>query len=438
MGGAIRPKTGNNHTLKRGTTMKKTILQLTAALLLAGTAGIANAADCKVTVGLVMELTGPAGEYGQAGAKSVEMAFKDINDAGGVHGCDLVTDTRDSQSAGNVAVDAATQLVQVKKVPVIIGGIISSVSIPILTSVTGPAKIVQVSPASSSPTLTQLGRDGKTNGIFFRTITSDALQGVAAAKYAIDSGFKKLAIVHVNNDFGVNMEQEFARAYKKLGGTIVSVTPYNEKQSSYASEVTAAMAGSPDGLYLISTPVDGATIARTWISQGGVQKFLLNDGMNSPDFIDSVGADYLKDAYGTSSGTSPTKSTDYFMKNYKAFSGIEPSNPAADRSYDAGAIVGLAIAIAGSEDPAKIKEAMYKAVDPKGEPIYAGKEEFAKALKLIKDGKPIRYEGVIGPVSFDQYGDITGPFRLWKIKDGKVETSGEMSTDDVNKLKSQL
>ena len=64
---------------------------------------------------------------------------------------------------------------------------------------------MQVSPASSSPTLTDLGRDGKTNGMFFRTITSDALQGTAAAKYAIDQGFKKIAIIHVNNDFGVDM-----------------------------------------------------------------------------------------------------------------------------------------------------------------------------------------------------------------------------------------
>ena len=419
--------------------MKKTMLQLSAALLLCGTAGSAFAADCKVTVGVVMELTGPAGEYGQAGAKSVEMAFRDINEAGGVNGCDLVTDTRDSQSTGNVAVDAATQLVQVKKVPAVIGGIISSVTIPILTSVTAPAKIVQVSPAASSPTLTQLGRDGKTNGIFFRTITSDALQGVAAAKYAIDSGYKKLAVINVNNDFGVNMEAEFAKAYKALGGTIVSQTPYNEKQSSYASEVTAAMAGEPDALYLISTPVDGATIVRTWISQGGVQKFLLNDGMNSPDFIDSVGAEYLNEARGTSSGTSPTKSTDYFTKNYKAFSGgIEPTNPAADRAYDAGAIVGLAIAEAGGPDPAKIRDAIYKVVDPKGEPIFAGKDEFAKALKLIKEGKPIRYEGVIGPVNFDQYGDITGPFRLWQIKDGKVETTGELSADDVAALKEKI
>ena len=229
----------------------------------AGRAGLpAMAADCDITVGVVMELTGPAGAYGQAGAKSVEMAFRDFNDAGGVDGCKLVTDTRDCQSQGNVAVDPATQLVQVKKVPVIIGGIISSVSIPILTSVTAPAGVVQVSPASSSPTLTALGRDGKTNGVFFRTITSDALQGTAAAKYALDQGLKKLAVIHVNNDFGVNMVREFTAAYEALGGTIISTTPYNEKQASYQAEVTAAMAGEPEALYLVSYPVDGATIAR--------------------------------------------------------------------------------------------------------------------------------------------------------------------------------
>ncbi len=106
--------------------------------------------------------------------------------------------------------------------PVIIGGIISSVTIPILTAVTAPAKVVQVSPASSSPTLTELGREGKTNGIFFRTITSDALQGVAAARYALDKGLKTIAIIHVNNDFGVNLAKEFSAAYTALGGTIVT------------------------------------------------------------------------------------------------------------------------------------------------------------------------------------------------------------------------
>lgn len=414
--------------------MKRTLLATAAVVSFLPMAAQA----CDITVGLVLELTGEAGEYGQAGAKSVEMAFRDLNDAGGVAGCTLKTDTRDSQTQANVAVDAATQLVQVAKVPAIIGGIISPMSIPILTSVTAPAKVLQVSPASSSPTLTALGRDGKTNGVFFRTITSDALQGVAAAKFAIDNGFKKITIIHQNNDFGVNLVKEFTDPYIALGGTVVSATPYNAKQSSYAAEVTAAMAGEADALYLISDPVDGATIARTWISQGGVQKFLLNDGMNSEDFISSVGKDYLGAAFGTSSGTSPTASTDYFNANYKDFSGIDPAAPAADRSYDAGALVGLAIAIAGGPDAAKLPEALRAAVDPNGEVIHAGKEEFTKALALIAEGKPIKYEGVIGPISFDQFGDISGPFRLWQIQDGVVTTVGELTTADVDAIKAQI
>lgn len=419
--------------------MKK--LFLTAALLglVAGSASFANAADCTITIGLDLELTGEAGAYGQAGAKSVEMALRDFNEAGGANGCTIVTDTRDSQTQGSVAVDQATQLVNVKKVPLIIGGIISPMSLAILTSVTGPAGIPQISPASSSPTLTALGRDGKTNGVFFRTITSDALQGTAAAKYALDKGLKKIAIVHVNNDFGVNLEKEFETAYKKLGGTITSVTAYNEKQSSYASEATAAMKDSPEALYLISYPVDGATIARAWISGGGPARFLLNDGMNSEDFIKAVGAQYLNEAYGTSSGTAETASTKYFYSNYEAFSGgIKPDAPAADRSYDAGAIAALAIAIAGKPDPAAIKAAIPKVVAADGTPIHAGKDEFVKALGLIKDGKPIRYEGVIGPISFDQYGDITGPFRLWQIQEGQVKTVSEMSVDEVNKIKASI
>ncbi|WP_118138501.1 ABC transporter substrate-binding protein [Oceanicella sp. SM1341] len=409
-----------------------------AACTLAAALSLGTARACDVTVGLVLELTGPAGQYGQAGAKSVEMAFRDLNEAGGVNGCTILADTRDSQSQGNVAVDQATQLVNIKKVPVIIGGIISSVSLPILTSVTAPAGVVQVSPASSSPTLTELARQGKTNGLFFRTITSDALQGTAAAKYAMDQGLTKLAIINVNNDFGVNMAKEFAATYEALGGTITSVTPYNEKQASYTAEASAAMAGEPEALYLISYPVDGATIARAWISQGGPQTFLLNDGMNSTDFIEAVGAKYLENAYGTSSGTSPTASTEYFYANYKDFSGgIEPSAPAADRSYDAGAIVGLAIAKAGSAEPEAIKAAIPEVVAEGGEPIYAGPEQFAHALELIKAGQPIRYEGVIGPVSFDGNGDITGPFRLWKITGGEIETTGEMSADDVAAIKAE-
>jgi branched-chain amino acid transport system substrate-binding protein len=418
--------------------MKATVVNFAVVLAWMSGSTPTPAADCKFTVGVVMELTGTAGEYGQAAAKSVELAFRDLNDAGGVRGCRLTADIKDSQSQASVAVDAANQLVQLERVPVIIGSIISAVTIPILTSVTVPASVLLVSPAASSPKLTTLAREGKTGGLFLRTITSDALQGTAAAKYALDRGLRRLAVIYVNNDFGTDLYAEFAKAYKAQGGVIVDATRYNERQSSYGSEATSAMAAPSDGLYLIATPQDGATIARAWISQGGVRRFLLNDGMNSADFISSVGAKYLGDAYGTSSGTSPTASTRYFNAQYPAFAHKDPASPAADRAYDAAAITGLAIAAAAHADAAGIRAAIARITDPQGTPIYAGREEFAKGLALLQSGKPIRYEGVIGPVNFDAAGDITGPFRLWKIVGGVVTTQGEMSAADVAALKARL
>lgn len=108
-----------------------------------------------------------------------------------------------------------------------------------------------------------MAQEGKTNGWFFRTITSDALQGTAAARYALDQGLNNLTIIHVNNDFGVNMLAEFRRAYEALGGKISSITPYNPAQPSYAAEVTSALKGDPPALYFIGYPGDGTTIVRT-------------------------------------------------------------------------------------------------------------------------------------------------------------------------------
>lgn len=419
-----------------------------SALALAALSAIApahaQAPSCTHTVGMVVSLTGPAARFGQAAAKSVELAFNEINTAagaGGVAGCKLAFDLRDAQSQGSVAVDQARQLVDLKKVPAIIGGIISSVSIPIVTSVTAPAGVVQISPASTSPTLTRLGNEGTTKGWFFRTITSDALQGTAAAKYALDQGLRNVAIIHVNNDFGVNMLAEFRRAYEALGGKIASVTPYNQNQPSYAAEVTNALKGDPPALYFIGYPGDGTSIIRTWVQQGGPRKFLFNDGMNAADFIKGVGPQFLEGALGTSSGTNRTPSTEFFAKAYPAMSGgFDAGAPAADRAFDAGAMLGLAIAHAGKFEAAAIRDSIRRITGPTpgAEVVHAGPEGFKRALQLIREKKPVRYVGVIGAVEFDKNGDIVGPFRLWRIANGELATVGTMSTEDVQAVQARL
>jgi ABC-type branched-subunit amino acid transport system substrate-binding protein len=405
-------------------------------------AAFAQSPNCTHTVGMVVSLTGAAGRFGQAASKSVELAFNELNKAAGaegVAGCKLAFDLRDAQSQGSVAVDQARQLVDLKKVPAIIGGIISSVSIPIITSVTGPAGVVQISPASTSPSLTKLSAEGKTNGWFFRTITSDALQGTAAAKYALDQGFNSLTLIHVNNDFGVNMVAEFRRAYEALGGKIIDVTPYNPEQSSYNAEVTKALKSNPPALYFIGYPGDGTTIVRTWIQQGGPQRIFLNDGMNAADFVKGVGPQFLNNTFGTSSGSTTTPSTEYFAKAYPAMSGgFDAQAPAANRAFDAGAILGLAIAQAGKFEATAIREAIRKVTGPGGEVVHAGPQGFARALQLIKEKKPVRYVGVIGPVQFDKNGDIAGPFRTWRITNGEVTTVGQISTEDVQAIQAKI
>ena len=417
-------------------------IALASLAALAPLPSLAQAPACTHTVGMVVSLTGAAGRFGQAASKSVELAFGELNKAAGaqgIAGCALGFDLRDAQSQGSVAVDQARQLVDLKKVPAIIGGIISSVSIPIITSVTGPAGVVQISPASTSPTLTKLGAEGKTNGWFFRTITSDALQGTAAAKYALDQGMRTLTIIHVNNDFGVNMLAEFRRAYEALGGKIVSVTPYNAQQASYNAEVTNALKGDAPALYFIGYPGDGTTIVRTWIQQGGPQRFLLNDGMNAADFIKGVGPQFLNNAFGTSSGTSSTPSTEFFARSYPAMSGgFDAGAPAADRAFDAAAILGLAIAHAGKFEAAAIRDSIRKVTEPGGEVVHAGPQGFSRAMQLIREKKPVRYVGVIGGVQFDRNGDIVGPFRTWRIANGEVTTVGQMSTEDVQAIQSRL
>jgi branched-chain amino acid transport system substrate-binding protein len=397
---------------------------------------------CTHTVGMVASLTGPAGRFGQAASKAVELAFLELNKAAGaqgIAGCKLAFDLRDDQSQGSIGVDQARQLVDLKKVPVIIGSVISSVTVPIVTSVTAPARVVQISPASSTPSLTQLAMRNKTNNWFFRTITSDSLQGTAAAQFALSLGMKSLAVIYINNDFGVNMIAAFRRAYEGLGGKISNATPYNPQQSSYNAEVTRALASDPPALYFIGYPGDGTTIIRTWIQQGGARRLLLNDGMNTADFIKGVGPQYLNSAFGTSSGSAKTPSSDYFNATYPSFSGgFDAASPAADRAFDAAAIVGLAVAQAGKFEAAAIRDSIRKVSAPGGEVISAGPLGFARALQLIREKKPIRYSGVIGPIQFDQYGDISGPFRTWKIAGGRVETVGQMTAEEVQAIESRL
>jgi len=418
-------------------TLTRRMLGAVSLAALAIATAPAQAQNCTITIGIIISQTGPMASIGTQMAKSAQFAVKQINDAGGVNGCALKGDLRDDQTQASIAVDQAKQLVDISRVPVLVGSITSAASLAMLTSVTVPSKIVQITPASSSPTFTTLAKEGKTEGRFFRTFTSDALGAVAAAKVAYDHVFKKPVLVYVNNDYGVNLAKEFQAAFAKLGGKPTQAIAYNPGQASYAPEVAKALQGDPEGLYLIATPGDGTTFVRTWISQGGKQKFLFSDGMLSDKFFADIGVKFLGDAWGTRNSGLKSGTREAWQKEYDAVNGAGSSTAlAVDRVYDATVIAALAIQIAGSTKPDEIKDAVRKVQDEKGEVVGAGLEGLKKAFALAKAKKPIRYSGVLGPIKFDQWGDITGPFLVMKVNaEGKIAPTGTvLSQEEIDRL----
>jgi branched-chain amino acid transport system substrate-binding protein len=389
-------------------------------------------AACTTTIGGVMSLTGSLGVLGQKIAQGAQLGISDLDAAGGANGCQLRLSLLDDQTSPSVGVDAAKKLVDVQHVPVIVGALSSGVSAAILSSVTAQSKVVQISPASTSPTFTQMATEGKTGGYWFRTTPSDALQGVAMAKVAHDAGFKRVAILYLNNAYGQGLSEQFADGFKHLGGTVTENVVYNPSQPSYRSEVAKAASPAPDALFLIGYPGDGTTIAREWIAAGGPAKFLLPDGLESQDFVNDVGAQYMKNVHGTAAGSAKTPSLATFQTEYKAKFGALPTQAYIPNAYDAVVLTGLAMQESRSNGGTAIRDAIRKVTDPKGEKIYAGSDELKKAARLLKEGRTIQYIGASGPLQFDKNGDIDAPMVVWSVSDkGKVEPTGMISVDEI-------
>ncbi len=406
------------------------------ALAVFGVAPAHAQQKCTTTIGSVMSLTGSLGALGQEIAKGAQLAVADLNAAGGVNGCQIAMSLLDDQTSPSVGVDAARKLVDVQRVPAIVGALSSGVSAAILTSVTAGSSIVQVSPSSTSPMFTELAEQGKTHGFWFRTCPSDALQGVAMAKLATDAGIKNVAVLYLNNAYGQGLSREFIAAFEKAGGAITQNVVYNPSQSSYRSEVNKAMNPKPDALFLIGYPGDGTTIAREWIGAGGPQRFLLPDGLQSQDFANDVGGQYLKEVHGTAAGSVETPSLELFKKEYQAKFGELPAQPYITNAYDATVLIGLAMAQSKKNDPAAIRDAIRQVTDPKGEKIYAGVDSLKKGLQMAADGKAIQYVGASGPLQFDKNGDIDAPMVVWSVKDGKVTQTGMVTVEQIRQLRS--
>ncbi|MBT3788874.1 MAG: ABC transporter substrate-binding protein [Alphaproteobacteria bacterium] len=428
--------------------IKTTVAALSAAVTVAGTLALAStsaqAAECKHKIGAVLSLTGSYGAYGVPISKAAQMGVEQVNAArmAASVGCDLAYDVRDSQTQASVAVDAARKMIDLEGVTAMVGPISSGITAPLLSSVTVEKNVILIATASTSSTFTEMGRQGKTKGLFFRTLPADSLQAVATAKLAWDVGYRNPAIIYLNNDWGKHNQAEFKRAFAALGGKIAAAVAFNADQPSYRSEINKALKGNPDSLYLVSQPQDGTKQIREWIKFEGPSKYVFPQGMNDTKFVNTIGPDLLKDGWFMSPGQPDTPSITTMEADYQKRFDLSPKGPGRNSGYDSGVLLGLAMVLSdiqGKDIKGGTLAAHVRAITGStGEKVYAGVAGLTKAINLLKAGKKIQYVGATGPINFDEYGDVAQPFVGMKFKGGDFSNEMAISLDDVAKVKAMI
>ena len=402
--------------------------------LMVGTSAFAQA-SCPVKLGGVLPLTGSMAPITKKIAQSAELGIEHINQGGGVKGCPVQFILRDDQGQPTVGVDAAKFLVEVERVAAFTGTISSGVTGPIITSVTAPSRVVQVTCCSTASSFTA---DNRSQGYFFRTIPTSKTQAYATASEVTRRGYKKTAVIYVNTDFGTDMLRFYKQAVAKLGGEIAIEVPYNDNQPSYRAEVTRALAAKPESLLLIGFPKDAVTIIREWLSMGGPKRVALNNSMRTLDFVNGVGAQYVEDFFGMDNAQVAGPHVDAFNDAFQKKWGTDSKGPGVHTQYDAVMVLGLAMNIAKDLTGPSIRDAIRQVHTPGGTPVGTGPEEFKKAVELIKAGKPIKYFGATGPIEFDANGDVTGPALVWKITGGQIVTDRIISIEDMQALAKRI
>ena len=374
----------------------------------------------EVKIGFLGGFTGPIESMVPPIASGAKLAIKDVNAAGGVLGGMKVAmpsgDTTCADAAK--AADAADRLVNSQKVTALVGALCSGATISAANNAAIPGGAVMISPASTSPALTAL----KDRDLVFRTVPSDAFQGQQMARLIKAKGIDTIAITYVNNDYGKGFAASLKAAFEKLGGTVAASEAHEDKKADYRAELGSLESSGADTLVVLAyANSSGEVILRQAIEGGNFTRFVLGDGMVSDALVKAIGADNLKDAFGTKPGAPKAAGADIFAKIAKA-GGIDPKAIFAAQAYDAAFLLALAIEKNGKPGREGLNKALREVATAPGEVILPG--EFAKARKLIAAGKDINYEGAAGSHEFDAAGDVPGVIVEMKIKDGKFVEAG--------------
>ena len=363
----------------------------------------APSTDCQNTqlkVGTLLPATGDLAFLGPPEFAGVDLAVSEIDAAGGVLGQPVVNEYGDS---GDTKTDLASQTVDShlsKGVQVIIGAASSGVTFTVIDKITSNG-VLQISPANTAPSLT----DYPDNGLYFRTAPSDVLQGAVIATVASDLGLTSGATIAREDPYGVGLQDAFVKDFEAAGGTITSALTYDPAAPDFAAEVGKIAATNPEFVQVVGFE-ETTKLLQEMIKQGigpqDVQIFLVDGNISTTAY-----KDFPKDTMTGVIASVPTGDPSVDVEAFNARL-LEQDPNLTDfaygaQAYDATILVALAADYAGCADGTAIAAAMpmIANADAGGEAC----QTYADCLAIIQAGGQPNYDGVTGPLDFNEYGD---------------------------------
>ncbi len=396
--------------------MKKLMMATTAMAMVAGSAFAGGHAD-EVKIGVILGFTGPLESITPAMGAGAELAMEEVSASGALLGGAKVTSVRGDSTCidAGAATAAAERLVTSDNVNAIMGADCSGVTGAILQNVARPNGVVMISPSATSPGLSTAEDDG----LFFRTAPSDARQGVIMTEILQDRGVSEVALTYTNNDYGKGLADAFQASFEAAGGTVTISAAHEDGKADYSAEV-GALASAGGEVLVVAGYVDqgGSGVIRSALDSGAFDTFYVPDGMVGEKLNENFGAE-MNGSFGAYPGTD-NAGAGRFVELAEA-AGFDGTGAFAPESYDAAALIMLAMQAAESADSADFKDHVFDVANAPGIEIYPG--ELRLAMALIAAGVDIDYVGasaveLIGP------GESAGNYQEVEFADGVYSTIG--------------
>ncbi len=307
-----------------------------------------------IKIASLSPLSGPVPTFGASTRDGFLLAVKEWNAKGGVLGKTIETDVEDSQCTPDPAVNAMNKVIDQDGVKFVVGEVCSSASIPI-SEIAEQKHVVMISPTSTNPTVT-LNADGTVKQYVFRACFIDPFQGAVMAKFADGKGFKTAFVMFdQGNDYVRGLAEAFEKSWTDMGHQIVGKESYTSQDTDFSAILTKVADSKADVLFLPDY-YNIVNLVSAQAKEKGVTAVMMGgDGWDSADLDKASAAGGFYSNHYSPEDTRPIVQD--WVKNYQAAYGAVP-DALATLAYDATNLLLTAIKNAGTDDPAKVKDAL--------------------------------------------------------------------------------